>query len=303
MIARKRIAFFIALCLSLLALSPLPAQEKPAAPPASPALFRLETEKTVMYFFGSVHVGSADMYPLPEAVRDAFSASDSLVVEVNVKAVPPGAAAGAFRDKLSYQAPDTIEKHLSPEYRDKLEAVFESFGLPSERFASFKPVFIDSLLTQLGAAALGYDPQRGIDVFFIDQAGEKAMPVLELESFDEQVDMLRSIPEETQIAMLAADLDGLPDLEKDLAEIVAVWRKGDLDACYALEEKNLLDKPGLDSAFTLLVTDRNKLMAKRLKAMIEKGGKYFVVVGTGHLAGPGSVIELLRELGYEVTRM
>ncbi|MBN2354292.1 MAG: TraB/GumN family protein [Spirochaetales bacterium] len=301
MIARQRILLCIALC--LFALAPLAAQEKPAAPAATPALFRLEAEKTVMYFFGSVHVGSPDMYPLPAAVMDAFAASDSLVVEVNVKAVPPGAAAGAFRDKLSYPASDSIEKHLSAEYREKLKAVLESFGLPYERFTSFKPALIDSLLTQLGAASLGYDPGSGIDVFFIDQAGEKTMPVLEIESFDEQVDMLRSIPEEAQIAMLAADLDGLPDLEKDLADIVAVWKKGDLDACYALEEKNLLDKPGLESVFTLLVTDRNKLMAERLKAMIKKGGKYFVVVGTSHLAGPGSVIELLRGYGYEVTRM
>jgi uncharacterized protein YbaP (TraB family) len=55
--------------------------------------------------------------------------------------------------------------------------------------------------------------------------------------------------------------------------------------------------------FKVLVTDRNKTMEQRLKTLIAKGGTYFVVVGAAHFAGPGNIVELLREDGFTVTRL
>jgi uncharacterized protein YbaP (TraB family) len=297
----SRRALFL-LAFALLVLAPVAAQdEAPAA--NTPALFRLSSGKTVMYFFGSVHVGSADMYPLPEAVAKAFAGSDNLVVEVNVQDVSPAQVMDLFNKKLSYPATDSLEKHLTPEYRDKLKALLEGYGLPWERFVRFKPAVIMSILTEFGAAGLGYRPEDGIDLYFMKEAGAKKKKVLQLESFAEQVEMLAGIPEEGQDLMLASSIDDMATLKEDLAVVVDVWKKGDLDGCYALEEKGLVDVPALASVFKVLVTDRNKTMEQRLKTLIAKGGTYFVVVGAAHFAGPGNIVELLREDGFTVTRL
>jgi uncharacterized protein YbaP (TraB family) len=301
MFARRRHQIFpiIAATLFLLSLTPLAAQAKVEN---RPTLFKLRTEKTVMYFFGSVHIGRSDMYPLPEAVQKAFAASDNLVVEADILDAVPGEVMSLYRNKLSYRSPDSLDRHLDAEHLDKLQKALGRFGLPYERIAAFKPILVDSILSEYGAANLGYSPRDGIDLFFMRAAKEKKKRVLELETLAEQVEALGRIPEQAQIQLLAASLDELDTMKDDLLALIEAWRKGDLDACYAMEEKEILNVPGLESVFPILITERNRTMEKRIKAMIDRGGAYFVVVGTGHFAGPESVIDLLRKEGFTVTR-
>ena len=51
-----------------------------------------------------------------------------------------------------------------------------------------------------------------------------------------------------------------------------------------------------------LLTERNKAWAKILIRYMEDSGTAFVAVGTSHLLGEDSVINLLKEQGYTVSR-
>jgi hypothetical protein len=53
-----------------------------------------------------------------------------------------------------------------------------------------------------------------------------------------------------------------------------------------------------------LVTGRNQRWLKVLESSLSKSGKpVFVIVGAGHLAGPGNLVSALREEGYKVTQL
>src|SRR3972149_3734915 len=109
-----------ALVLLLIAVSGISAQE--GAEPR-PALFKFESDNTVMYFFGSIHLGSPDLYPLDDKILAAFGASDNLVVELNILESDTAELVALFQKYLMYGKGDSLSNHLSAAYVEKLKAV------------------------------------------------------------------------------------------------------------------------------------------------------------------------------------
>ena len=54
--------------------------------------------------------------------------------------------------------------------------------------------------------------------------------------------------------------------------------------------------------FNALLRDRNRKWASKLSRFMEDSGTGFVAVGTAHLLGEGSLLDELREQGYDVRR-
>ena len=52
-----------------------------------------------------------------------------------------------------------------------------------------------------------------------------------------------------------------------------------------------------------IVTDRNAAWVPKIQAIMGKPGTYLVVVGTGHLVGPESLIAMLQKSGLQVERV
>jgi len=50
-----------------------------------PDLWKFEKHGNVSYLFGSIHIGSQDMYPMSDRVIEAYQGSDELVVEIDIK--------------------------------------------------------------------------------------------------------------------------------------------------------------------------------------------------------------------------
>ena len=289
----------ILLFLFAFVLFPAAAQESSAL---TPALLTLQKGNTVIHVFGSIHVGSGDMYPLPSAVEEAFAEADTLVVELDALEVSSLKAAGIMRKKLGYPRGDSLDKHLPEETYAALQAACKDFGLPLSAVRIFKPTVADMLITQMAAARAGYDGQNGIDVYFLRKAREAGKTIAPLETLEEQLDALARIPDHAQVIMLSRSLEDLGMLTTDLEKLVDVWRRGDLEACYAIEEKDLIDAPGLKPVYDILIAERNRTMAERLEKLTAGGGTFFVVAGVGHFAGPDSVIEILRQGDFTVER-
>ena len=273
-----------------------------AQTPAAPALFKLESGKTVMYFFGSIHVGTADMYPLNEKVVEAFKRSDALVIELNQLEINSGELMKVIQEKLMYPTGDSLDKHLQPEYLEKLKKILPGYGLQFEAIQLFKPATVDLIVSQVSAQALGYKEEYGIDMHFLTLANRMEKTILQLENVNEQMEAFFRIPMEVQVLMLTTTIDQQDTIKSDLISLVSSWKKGDLDQMYSIIEEQYIKIPEMMPAFVSLVSERNLKMKDRLVEMIKKGGKYFVVIGAGHFAGPDNIIEMLKKEGYTVTR-
>ena len=83
--------------------------------------------------------------------------------------------------------------------------------------------------------------------------------------------------------------------------LVAAWEAGDAEALAAIVASGL----GASTVMRRrLLTDRNARWLPQIEALLARDGEdALVVVGAGHLVGPGSVVEMLRARGLAVMRM
>ena len=79
--------------------------------------------------------------------------------------------------------------------------------------------------------------------------------------------------------------------------MVKYWEKGDTDKLYAILFKSFKGYPQIENR---LLRRRNKDWLHKIEEMMAENKNIFIVVGAGHLIGPGSVVALLKEKGYEV---
>jgi uncharacterized protein YbaP (TraB family) len=188
-----------------------------------------------------------------------------------------------------------------------LREVLAGFGIPLENMMTMKPWMLTLLLANVQATSLGYSAQYGLEGYFIAQKAPDT-GIEQLESIDQQVDMLDSMDPKLLLDYSLRDFD---DSAGEMEELIGAWRCADKDALneqlfaevLALEETaDPAERAGIETMFAKLYTDRNKVMADGISRFIETGsGSWFVVVGSAHLLGTGSVVELLQQRGLTVT--
>ena len=77
------------------------------------------------------------------------------------------------------------------------------------------------------------------------------------------------------------------------------WKKGDADGlARALLEPMRTDE--YQALFDSIFLQRNRRMSEAVKGYLSISETRFVVVGSGHLVGPGGVVDLLNRAGYTV---
>jgi len=289
------------LALTLAALSPLP---RPAQSGSTPLFFEVRSESGTAYLFGTLHVGSRRLYPLPPQIENAFAAADALVLEANPLDQAQVVAALA---RGTYQPPDTLAQHIPPALFQEVKKVAPKVGLPVEYARSLKPHLLAMTLAMMEIQRLGYDASAGLDVYFARRAGQIAKPVLELESMDEQIELFDSLPADAQAGLLRMALDGITDgtMGVELETLVAAWINGDADTLHAsvLRETEGLPQAIASELNARIYERRNETMASKVAAMLEGRQVVFVAVGAGHLTGATGIPARLKARGLLVRRL
>jgi uncharacterized protein len=251
-----------------------------------------------VYIFGSIHAAKPDMYPLPQAVEDAYRRADQLVVEADVTDETKAASSLSL---LTYTPPDGLDRHVSPEVWKQLEATPLGMGATLK---AFKPAALASFLTVAAMTMYGYDPQAGIDLHFLTSAHAEAKQIVELESVEFQARILGGVSDEDGDAMLSETLKELRsgELLRDLDKVTSAWKAGDDESVGRLLREANKD-PASKRMFVKLFDERNPAMADKIAALASGTGHAFVVIGAGHLAGDRNVLELLKAKGLQVRQL
>lgn len=281
-----------------------------------------------VYMLGSIHMATNDIYPLNDKILEAYESSDALAVEVNLF---DQAGAVELANIAVYTDGTTLKDHVSKETYDKVIAIATTFGYPEQQISMLKPWYIYSMfnalaVTDSGSATEANEGARlGIDLNFTMNALFNGKPVLEVEGYAVQANMLDSFSDKLEEYLLNGTIDEVNKVvagssdegSDDLNEMLNLWREGDADSFkkYAsfeyeyqdiladettVEEKNLL-KELQDKIFT----QRDKKMAEYIDGLLkaEGGYTYFVIVGSGHYVSDYSVLDILKEKGYEINQI
>ena len=171
------------------------------------------------YLFGTVHLTDPRVTKLSPRVKEAFSKTTTLALEVADLSPTAMARAISRAAKLAiYPNGDTLKTILSPDDLAKVERKLKSSGMPVETARMFRPWVITILLSSSDCERQRVKSGKQIlDMMLADLAKTQGSAVVGLETLDEQLQALASVPPKDQLVILQASL-AYVDQSNDLVE-------------------------------------------------------------------------------------
>lgn len=299
----KRIRFWTTLfilCLAaiLFVSAGLHAQQSKKTASPKHCLWLVETPlNKAVFLLGSLHVLKSDTYPLAKTINEAYGLSQKVVFETDLAAMMDPVVMAKMMAMGLYPEGQTLLQNIPEEMRSSLKKKMTDLGMPMEHFGRFRPWFMAVTLTALELQRLGFSPEYGIDVHFYGRADSDQKEIGYLEPVDFQLDLLGKMNEQDQNAFLGQTLKDLDVAAQMADDMLKSWEKGDVDNLYAILFKSFEGYPQIENR---LLGQRNLDWVKKIEAMMAEDKNIFIIVGAGHLIGPGSVVALLKEKGYTV---
>jgi uncharacterized protein len=288
-------ALFAGLALAACATTP----PQPAATAvARPALWRLADADTTIYLFGTIHAlpeGAQWRTPVLEA---AMASSDELVTEIVLSDLQ--AVAREFGRLAFAQGLPPVAERVSAAKRETLRAALEGSMVPAAALDRMKTWAVAFTVTELALQRAGIHPELGVERSITENFTARGRPLLGLETAAEQLGFFDHLPEAAQRAFLESVLESPEDIRRQFDAMLRAWSRGDTRAIG--RTFNATETMSADLR-EILLTGRNARWAEWLQHRLERPGTVFVAVGAGHLAGDGSVQDMLQRRGLRVTRV
>ncbi|TDO96352.1 TraB/GumN family protein [Marinomonas balearica] len=269
-------------------------------------LWKAQYQQNTVYIAGSIHALSEDFYPLPSNLLNAFEKSQRLAVELDPNEIDPYEAHRLVQSRMWLKKGRSLDQFLSQTHLTRLKEASEITQTPYETILKTRPWMLIENLTQFQIKDSGFSVEFGVDNFFLDKAKERKIPILELESLNEQISAIADVPFNAQLAALQISLDELHDRDY-LPTMATLWREGKDEALYQFVYRDVEKTPQVAPMMTSLLDDRNLRMADIISIYLNQPNTQptatFVVVGALHLSGPKSIIQALKQKGFYIQRM
>ena len=236
------------------------------------------------YLYGTIHMICGNDYLLSDKTKKAFTASDNLVLEVNLSDPKELSVA----QQLAY-GKEPLSKTLSPEQLNDLDALLQKrTGMTVKQVDKFSLMTVMSLITM---KSFGCVDIKSYEMEFIAMAKESDKSVTGFETLQSQMDFLsKGYSDAEMITMLQESNDDTTKkmvqnyIQENLPELYK-----DITAPKVMNEK----------ARKWLLDVRNENWVVKMPDMMKDKSTFFAV-GAAHLLDEQGVINLLRKKGYIV---
>ncbi|NLO46735.1 MAG: hypothetical protein GX111_00220 [Clostridiales bacterium] len=275
-----------------------------------------------MYLMGSFHLADESLYGMPEAIMDAYTASDALALEYDlVEAALDLALYLEGQTALVYTDGSTIKDHLRPETYEKAVAFLTGQNAYNEAYDSITATGWNSLVSVTIAGLAGLDSNYGVDMYFASLAHADGKKILEVESQKFQQDLLGSVSEELWDFYISTSIDYYLDMQDQIKAMYQAYFTGNEAALIELirEDEEIDTEDPAFVAYTqeeiarlieendrynsLLMAERNAGMLNTAIGYLESGATVFFLVGAAHILGEIGLVSLLTQAGYTVEQL
>lgn len=242
------------------------------------------------YLFGTIHIVPEKQFVVWPAVDSVFRACTKLVMEMDLDMSASEMLQAA--KQMSLPEGKTLDAYVPKENYERIRAYcIDSLGWKKRKFSRYsrmKPFYFSTMVltAQLGKV-------KGYEQYFSSQAKRVKMPVLGLETMQEQMKALDAISIEEQARALD---ESVVSGRLEYFNMLELYLKRDLENLGALMAESDEMSVGFSDA---LLIKRNKNWVPLLQKWMSENS-IFVAVGAGHLPGEDGLISLLRKEGYRV---
>lgn len=247
-----------------------------------------------VYLLGSIHVLRQSDYPLPPAVLEAYANSKSLFMEVDLDEMGSAQVQSEMLASAVLPEGKTLPDVLGQERYARASALAHAVGVELSTFDQFAPWFAAEAISELQLTQLGFKPETGVEMYFMAKARNDGKSVAGLETVHDQISLFQSMSLDTQAEYLLSSLEQAHDLAAEVNSMVSAWQRGDTQ-WFADQMKSELGRDA--RLYDSVLSARNRKWLPKIEALLEGDKNYLVIVGTGHLVGRDSVIDLLKKDG------
>lgn len=265
---------------------------------AQPPVWVVRDADSEVVLFGSVHILPPGLNWEPPVLVRALAAADDLWFELPIDATTEAETA-RLATQFGLLPPDqSLFKLLSAQDAEQLSRVATSYDVSPALLDRLQPWLAEIALAGGAYRKAGANAASGVE----KTISAAARPEAQRRAFEtpaEQIDILSHAPREEQIASLRQTMEEMETKPEQFGTLVKAWTDGDMAA---LDREAIAEmRKAAPTLFKSLVTERNIRWTKLLDERLKGHGHTVVVVGVGHLIGPGGVPARLRALGYSVT--
>jgi uncharacterized protein len=239
------------------------------------------------YLFGTIHAVPEKQFTISDSIKKYLTKSGTLILEIDPN-IPLGEQV-KLAQRMFLPKGQTIRQYMdSVQYFRLYNYLRDSMKIKEEKihkYFSLKPVFMQSMLLMECI-----EKPKTYEVELKDLAGKKKN-FIPLETLDEQLNILDSIPMEQQVSFDSNDYK----FDKEYYTLLDLYLKQDISGIDSL----MFGDPEFMKIEYNLLTKRNLVWIKKINDSMRKQST-FIAVGCAHLIGENGLIRLLRKEGYTV---
>ncbi|TMP44113.1 TraB/GumN family protein [Pseudoalteromonas citrea] len=268
---------------------------------ATPALYKVEKAGVTSYLLGTVHVGDHSMAGLSPRITSAIDATSALVVEVNINALSSSEIQRRSSPFMLLTPPKSLKNQISSHNYTRLTNYLAKKNISIDLFSQFAPWAVMVTILQMEYQKLGFKDDFGIDKQVINYAQNKAMPIIELETLEQQLTMFNHLSTHGD-HMLTETFKQMGDIEHYFLDLIHAWKKGDMAALSQYYKLSFDDSEYGQFSEKVMLIERNNNWIKQLSSQLVKQ-PLFIAVGALHLPEKHGLLIQLQQQGFTVNKM
>lgn len=266
-------------------------------PEAKGFQWEVTKDNKTMYLVGTMHPINKEYNYFNKNVNDIIRKTDVLAVEIN----PSKEEISRVNSRSVYQNGKSIEDELDKIQIKNLKSMCSEIGVDYNNIKNLKPHIIMNNLE-----AVLYNKANLVMETFDDMLKNTIINnkkrVIELETMEFQMDLLSKINGLESLKLILNNykkgkfLEDGEETIKYSKELMDGYAKGDesvMEKAIELQKKNPL-------SYRVMITNRNKVMTKKIDELFVDNETYTVAVGALHFFGDESIIKMLENKGYKV---
>ncbi len=257
---------------------------------AAPAAWVVRDADTEVTLFGTIHALPKGVEWLSPAVAARLDAADTLVLEAVMPDDP--AALGPIINRVGMPpGVKPLAERVSAAALPKLTAAAVTAGVPMAALDRMESWLVAMTLSNAALTGVGIDATSGVEPVLTARARGRNIAIIGLETVEQQLGFLDTLPDADQTAMLLATIDDVGDARREFDTLSALWQAGNVDAIARDFDAETRATPLLRQR---LLVARNQRWADWITGVMRRPGKVFIAVGAGHLGGPDGLLAILK---------
>ena len=242
------------------------------------------------YLFGTIHIICEKDFYLGKNVQDKVIAARKLVLEIDLD--DPNIMQVVFANINNPDGEQITDYLDEDQFKTTQQFLLENAAVDIGMMKSMRPFMLLSMLypKMLECETKAYELE------LMKIAKENEMPVLGLETIEDQLMVFENIPLAEQYKNLYDYVSDFEKGRKEFKKLIETYSSKDIERMVEM----VGESPEYKNYQDIMLDNRNLNWIAPMKTMMAEG-KSFFAVGAGHLGGEKGLINLLRKEGYTVT--